>query len=755
MPEHPPGLERAEPDAGAAPPSLEDRLRAEAVRVLEREANGPFREPDADQAAVRREGSFEARLLERARNLSIAPELDRAIRRFRSGIGWAVLAGIALALILGAGAARSTMAGVDGTRINFYWVLGGVLGVQTLLLVAWLVVAVRWSVWRKKGRGASPMLGSLGRLLVGAGRWLGEKAESSAAGRAVVRAGGKLVGTGRLGFWTFSSITHAVWLSFNVGALILLVLLLSARQYTFVWETTILAETHYVTMTEALGAPVSQLGFAVPSHEDIVGSQWTGEDPGEAAAVAGADPAERSQRWASLLMASIALYGLAPRLVLLLLALGFRRRAVRLVELDTSLPEYQRLRGALYPATRPLGVVDPDMAEDRRQGVDSTAGAPPPRPTGPPAIVGLEIAPPAVGWPPPLDGVRLEDLGIVESREERARLVEHLESSATEPDPLVIVCELTGTPDRGAGRLLASLRRTVNGSPVVLLTAGQSLRGRGYDADQVQRRVDDWSALAVKAGVDPDSIVATDLDHLTDAMASRLAERLQGEARGDADPARGIEGSFELIVEHAGRWEERGEAPSEKDQLTLHNEIAARYRAASASFRSLLHLSSDHPGDALEEVRTGASRFVDLLPPDLRRSRKWLAAGALAGAFGCVATAAVAGPVALATLPSWSAIGAAVAAALRREDTDSGSTPEGPDALDLSDAARAAALFAVTLELQGHEEGVITRVLDHTFSDDADPGAPGEELEDANAVAEWLAESRHRFDLAVAREIGT
>jgi hypothetical protein len=55
----------------------------------------------------------------------------------------------------------------------------------------------------------------------------------------------------------------------------------------------------------------------------------------------------------------------------------------------------------------------------------------------------------------------------------------------------------------------------------------------------------------------------------------------------------------------------------------------------------------------------------------------------------------------------------------------------------------AAALFAVTLEMQGHDEATITRVLDQTFTDDEMA------LSDISAIRGWLDACRHRFDVAL------
>ena len=80
---------------------------------------------------------------------------------------------------------------------------------------------------------------------------------------AVRAAGGVFFGAG-LGRWALSTISHCVWLAYLAGCLVVVVLLLSTRQYDFAWETTILSEPVYVRMARLIALPVQALGFAVP-----------------------------------------------------------------------------------------------------------------------------------------------------------------------------------------------------------------------------------------------------------------------------------------------------------------------------------------------------------------------------------------------------------------------------------------------------------------------------------------------------------
>ncbi|MDY7109499.1 MAG: hypothetical protein SYC29_12765, partial [Planctomycetota bacterium] len=189
-----------------------------------------------------------------------------------------------------------------------------------------------------------------------------------------------------------------------------------------------------------------------------------------------------------------------------------------------------------------------------------------------------------------------------------------------------------------------------------------------------------------------------------------------------------------------------------KEQAELHRRIAEVYRPTAQAWRGLLRLPAEMKKSELaQQARHSATRIAEMLPDRLRRSPKWLAAGALSGALGCVTAAMFISPVAIGALPLWSAIGAAVAGVVQPggKSRPADARDGADDRLGPADALRSAALFALLLELQGREEAAITRILDRTLPegevDDAD-------LADADDRAAWLDEVRHRFDLALAAE---
>jgi len=716
-------------------------MLAEAVRSLERDSRAPMPD-DVDATAAGREvtGSMETKIIARATAANAAPELLRSIRRIQASATWLVVAFMVVVALLGAGAARASLGVGAESRVNFFLVLGTLLGAQTIVLVVWLALML----WRPSAMGSM----SLGGLV----RWLVDlimrRASRSQVHIAALEGATVVHGSPRIARWTLSTLSHGAWFSFYIGCLVTLLALLSARYYTFVWETTILSEQAYAPMVDAIAEAPRALGFPVPSEAQVASSQWFGNEM-----PAPEDDRETSRAWSGLLVGSIVVYGTLPRLVLLLLC-GWRMRAARKAyRLDLNRTGFALLASRLAPRQQSLGVIDPDSGEPRLDD-GALKRATPARPKGPPAIVGIEMDQPSV-WPPRVHGASLHDLGILNDRPDRQRAIHELHTSAQEPAALVMACSLTSTPDRGLGSIVAQLRSAVSQPAIVLLTGGQSLRER-TDAAALSRRIEDWRSLVVEAGVQPGNVLELDLDHATHTSLAKLAELLRGAtgttgAPQHAAPGRHIERAFAVIIEHVEQW---GESPGHREQATLQRDILKLYGSEPSNWSTLLASSksiSEMSVDAAKALRTNADRALQLLPPSVRVRPKWAIAGASAGAVGCIAAAMIAAPAAIGALPIWTAIGGAIAAAA--------SAAMPPRAVDdahdhhheaTADAVRAAALTSLLLELQGRSEQSISQVLERVLSDpEVDEPGP---LDDVERVRDWLALVRHRYDLATAEE---
>ena len=706
-----------------------DRLLAEAVRALEQDGAAPCDEAAAEALARTQGGNLETRIVGRGRALSVASPLRGALRVVRTLSAWTLGVAVVIAALAGAAAVRAALGGPGGMPVNVFWVLLSLLGVQTLLLCGWLMLMI--------GRPAATSVAPLGAATLTAGRWLTARVHHGPYHMAAVQAYGGGLARGAVGRWTLSAITHAMWLSFNIGGVVLLLALLSTRQYAFQWETTILSSDAYERVTRAIAWLPETAGFPTPTREQILATER-----GRVAA----DP-NAARAWSGLLVGSLLAYGLAPRLLLLGLSLSRRRRAWAGFRLDTTAPGHYRLRARLMPEAEASGVV-PDREADDGAGATAAVAQVRPSPSagGPPAIVGFELEPPGSPWPPPLQAMRWVDLGFVDGRDDRRRVRHTLAEMTDAPRLTAVAVALTATPDRGVGAFLEQLRSAPGGPLALLLTGGDVLRRRA-GPEQMARRADGWRQLGATVGIPADRVLEIDLDHVTDASLRRLAD-LVGVTEPEPDGAR-IEPAFLLIADAVGTWRA---TPDVRVQADLHRKIAALYRRESPALGALLGLRGRAPVDLMRSIPAGAAWVGRVLPQRLRVSPRWVAAGAAAGALGCLAIGALVTPAALAALPTVVAGGAGVGALLDRcrgvVKEDTATAGERVD-----DAVRAAALFALLLGLQGRDEAEISRVLDRALPDADEPGTigPGE----TGACARWLGELRHRFECALAEEAGS
>lgn len=413
------------------PLSFEARWLAEAVRLRER-ARGRLADGEAMRCARMRGGSAEARIIARAHILGEDSGLSAALQAWRLRIrATAVLFGL-LAFLAGVGAALA--AAGDGVRaINVVWALGALLGVHLVMLVLWA--------------GGFALSGG-GALGVGAlWNWLARRLAGEAFEVASAFAG--LHARAGLVRWWLASVTHGIWSAALAGALAGLLATFLLRGHTFMWETTLLPSDFFVAFVAAAGWLPAKLGFAVPDAAAVAAS---GGAPiaGEAA----------RQDWASWLLGCVVVYGLVPRVALWVgCAMRLLRGRAKL-RLDTTLPGFAELADELAPASERMGVTDAAPARieiGRIEGAARFAAAA--------AVVAIELRP-DTGWPPDWRGTAL-DLGVADSREQRARVLRELDAAPVRR--LLVACDARLSPDRGSLALIADLSRQAGESRVWLV----------------------------------------------------------------------------------------------------------------------------------------------------------------------------------------------------------------------------------------------------------------------------------------------
>jgi hypothetical protein len=419
--------------AASATNTLHRLWLSETIRLREAHA-GPLEDGEANRRAQAQGGTLDERIQTRAWLLG---ERDGQVQALQQWLQGAHLAGLLLLLFAVIGGSALAVAALgDGQRpVNVFWALGSLLGLHLLLLLG-------WGLGLLLSRDGA---GTLGRLWL----WLSEKLARDAQAAQLAPALLLVLQRQRLGRWGLGVLVHGFWLLTLLTALLTLLGLLTTRRYGFIWESTLLGADAFVAITNALSVLPRALGFSAPtvamihaSTSDLYNSELV------------------RQSWAVWLVGAVLIYGVLPRLLLLLFCLWRWRRGCAALALDIHLPGFSLLRERLLPGSERLGVCDaaPLQLHQPQAGssAQSSQGA---------LLLAIELDPQR-SWPPALPK-GIGDAGVIDSREQRKQLLDQL--SRFPPARLLIACDPRRSPDRGSLGLLGELARTASATRIWLL----------------------------------------------------------------------------------------------------------------------------------------------------------------------------------------------------------------------------------------------------------------------------------------------
>jgi hypothetical protein len=454
-------------------------LVAEGVRLHEERSGQPIDEAHAWRQGLSAGEGLESRVRARALATRLGGELVAALRALHRLLRGIALLAMLLALVAGCAAAALVFAPTGDTtgQLNVFWALTSLLGLQSLMLLAWLLLAL--------ASGAGGGGGLLGQAVLQAVAGLARRLHRDEAyPLAAVAATGWLARSGGAR-WAAGLLTHLLWVAFGAGALLTSLWILAIRQYDFVWGTTLLGEESFVVLVAWLAGLPAALGLAVPDAALVSASRI------------GAEAVPEGRRaWSTLLLASLVLYGLLPRLLLAGLCRVQLGRRLRRGRLDLRAPGYARLAPRLMPASAALGVLDPAPAGD----VPSPAGPVRQVPAGSQVLlVWLALPPERCARLARLADARVEVFGSADAREVQAALLAALPTLTPPPGLVAVVTSLLRTPDRHAINLLTALRSTSAAALWLVLTEADLAPAHGIDASS---RVAAWRAAATAAAVD-------------------------------------------------------------------------------------------------------------------------------------------------------------------------------------------------------------------------------------------------------------
>ncbi len=456
---------------------FDKRVLIEQLRYIEAE-DTLADDVDHQAPAVAAHSDFTARLWHRARQLVDRNDLKPALRRAAKLSRIAKGIGLLLAAVLGALATNLAVTG--GQTINIYWLLLVLLGFNLLSMLLWLIgISLNFD---------GLIEGGFAKITSWLPTQLKEKTQTSAQAD---RAWLACHFGGRVGKWQFSTITHQLWLVYLLAGLTVLLLMLMARQYDFVWGTTLLSDNAFVSLTELLGKPLHVLGLTTPTAEQVQQTRI-----GAAQTLTAA----HRNSWAQLLLGALLVFGILPRFLLYCWAMLMRTKARRDLTLDYYLPYYISLRQQLLPLAGHAEIVDADAyppAATNATVIDSA-------PHNVPAEaqwVAVELAA-DIDWPPAgINGGK--NVGQVSDRQSLATILQQLEDAGG--DMIAVAVTAARAPDRGVQRTIASLLATGTKPWLVLMQQ----REKGAVADS---RLGAWYRLAEACGVPADHVVSMQAD---------------------------------------------------------------------------------------------------------------------------------------------------------------------------------------------------------------------------------------------------
>lgn len=389
----------------------------------------------------------EARLHRRAAEIDADGNLNARLHRYRHTLRLLLAAAVLFWFVGGFATAYGLM---QQSSLNFLFILGAVLGINTLMLLWWLLSLLlrrpQMPFWLDPAlllRGRDQTTQAVAELYAG----LAKRPEA---------------------VWHIGAVSHRLAFAALAGMFAAVLLLLTVRQYGFNWESTLLDGQTFERIVRTLAWLPEKLGFPTPDAAAVSANRNR------------ADPASATG-WAGLLLGSIICYGLLPRAAAWLACrYGIRRRPLKL---DLHLPYYQAVLAVWQRRIT-------DRADNYRSDI-------PPAPAPVTAApfdglywaVCLDAPDVAVGWFDGMDGKLWQDKGSVSGREQAAQLLTDL-SDCPEAVRLLVCVRAAAAADRGTVRLLTKLAAHTKGGLILHL----------HDADRHPETAAQWQHTAAEYG---------------------------------------------------------------------------------------------------------------------------------------------------------------------------------------------------------------------------------------------------------------
>ncbi len=414
--------------------------------------------------------TFIHRLKARSQRLIQDNELTKALQHPHELFKRACRISLIAAVILGVLAAVNAVG--ESASLNIYWLLVVLLGFNLLSILLW-VVGITFNMQRLSTGVAAQLVS-----------WLPYREKKKDTRQSLASsAWWQCCLTGNIGKWRFSVLTHKFWLTYLASGLVMLILLMIARQYNFIWGTTLLSESSLPALTQSLAVPIEYLGLIAPDVNQIAASRIGVSEQND----------ETRTAWASFLLGAFLIYGIFPRLILLGISTVMQKWSERNYKLDLYLPYYIDLRQRLMSAAVKARVIDADPHP--KVVVD--------RPDVPPKVdikaipskaqaIGIELDRHMV-WP---DSVTV--CGNIINQQSHDDAIKAVKKIKT---PLLIGVAIHRLPDRGVQRIVKELVEVSTGKPRLILLHKQS----ATSVDNTRKLA--WFRLAEACGISAEHVI--------------------------------------------------------------------------------------------------------------------------------------------------------------------------------------------------------------------------------------------------------
>ncbi|QIQ21263.1 DUF2868 domain-containing protein [Zophobihabitans entericus] len=383
----------------------------ETIRLTEQ--SGHFVDSEANRKAKAKQGGIEEQLIVRATVLAQQNGLLNIQKNWLSSVRFAFILLLVFAILSGFGLAFTAL---SQEPVNIFWALISLLGLHIVTLIIWLLSFCF-------------MPDNSQSLFIQLWLWLTEKFSQKQTTQQLIPAFLSLAGA-HLRF-SIGFFVNLLWTVLLSGALVLLLILLSTRHYSFVWQTTLLSAETFIQLTQIIGKLPALLGFALPDIDTI-------RQSGELALSSG----EARSAWAVWLIGVFVIYGLGVRFILMVICGICWSVSQKRIKLNLNHPDYQILIERLQPQ-QTTEIIDENVASRSETTLVTIEHG------HQEVMVAIEIS---ETWQVP---EHIHFLGFINNRQQKNEVLNYLYQNPAKK--LLIAIDSDRTPDRGLINLVIEL----------------------------------------------------------------------------------------------------------------------------------------------------------------------------------------------------------------------------------------------------------------------------------------------------------